>query len=105
MHFDYVIVGAGFAGSVLAERLATQADKKILIIDSSSIYVQNANPDIILLVQSPKLNLQRLLKTCRPKQIVADGSNFKSYIAYWKATCNKEKIPFHYTNEKGYYKL
>ena len=26
--FDYLIVGAGFAGSVLAERLATQAGKK-----------------------------------------------------------------------------
>ena len=31
--FDFLIVGAGFAGSVLAERLATQANKKILIID------------------------------------------------------------------------
>ena len=31
--FDYLIVGAGFAGSVLAERLASQHDKKILIID------------------------------------------------------------------------
>ena len=31
--FDYLIVGAGFAGSVLAERLATQENKKILIID------------------------------------------------------------------------
>ncbi len=31
--FDYVIVGAGFAGSVLAERLATKAGKKILILD------------------------------------------------------------------------
>lgn len=31
--FDYVIAGAGFAGSVLAERLATQADKKVLVID------------------------------------------------------------------------
>ena len=31
--FDYVIVGAGFAGSVLAERLATKAGKRILIID------------------------------------------------------------------------
>jgi len=31
--FDYLIVGAGFAGSVLAERLATQAHKKVLIID------------------------------------------------------------------------
>ncbi len=31
--FDYVIVGAGFAGSVLAERLATKAGKRVLIID------------------------------------------------------------------------
>jgi len=31
--FDYVIVGAGFAGAVLAERLATVSDKKVLIID------------------------------------------------------------------------
>lgn len=31
--FDYLIVGAGFAGAVLAERLATQAGKKVLIID------------------------------------------------------------------------
>lgn len=31
--FDYLIVGAGFAGGVLAERLATQAHKKVLIID------------------------------------------------------------------------
>ena len=31
--FDYMIVGAGFAGSVLAERLASQADKKVLVID------------------------------------------------------------------------
>ena len=31
--FDYLIVGAGFAGAVLAERLATQAGKRILIVD------------------------------------------------------------------------
>lgn len=31
--FDYLIVGAGFAGAVLAERLASQANKKVLIID------------------------------------------------------------------------
>ena len=31
--FDYLIVGAGFAGAVLAERLATQAGKKVLVID------------------------------------------------------------------------
>ena len=31
--FDYLIVGAGFAGSVVAERLATQLHKKVLIVD------------------------------------------------------------------------
>lgn len=31
--FDYLIVGAGFAGSVLAERLASQMCAKVLVID------------------------------------------------------------------------
>src|ERR671926_501517 len=31
--FDYLVVGAGFAGSVLAERLARDAGKRVLIID------------------------------------------------------------------------
>ena len=31
--FDYIIVGAGYAGSVMAEKIATQLDKKVLIIE------------------------------------------------------------------------
>ncbi len=31
--FDFIIIGAGFAGSVLAERLATQRQKRVLVID------------------------------------------------------------------------
>lgn len=31
--FDYLIVGAGFAGCVLAERLASQLDRRVLVID------------------------------------------------------------------------
>src|SRR5689334_4708227 len=31
--FDYLIVGAGFAGSVLAERLARGSNKKVLLCD------------------------------------------------------------------------
>jgi UDP-galactopyranose mutase len=31
--FDYLIVGAGFSGSVMAERLANKMNKKVLIID------------------------------------------------------------------------
>ncbi|MFA6541882.1 MAG: UDP-galactopyranose mutase [Bacteroidota bacterium] len=33
MKYDYLIVGAGFAGCVLAERLASQLQKKVLLID------------------------------------------------------------------------
>ena len=33
MIFDYVIVGAGFAGSVLAERLARDSNKRVLLVD------------------------------------------------------------------------
>ncbi|MDQ6757919.1 MAG: UDP-galactopyranose mutase [Bacteroidota bacterium] len=40
--FDYLIVGAGFAGSVLAERLATKANKKVLIIDQRNHIGGNA---------------------------------------------------------------
>jgi UDP-galactopyranose mutase len=31
--YDYLVVGAGFAGSVIAERLASQHDARVLIID------------------------------------------------------------------------
>jgi UDP-galactopyranose mutase len=31
--FDYLIVGAGFAGSVLAERLSSQLGKRVLVVD------------------------------------------------------------------------
>jgi len=40
--FDYLIVGAGFAGSVLAERLASNAGKKVLIVDTRNHIGGNA---------------------------------------------------------------
>lgn len=32
-HYDYLVVGAGFAGAVMAERLAADAGKRVLVID------------------------------------------------------------------------
>jgi UDP-galactopyranose mutase len=40
--YDYLIVGAGFAGCIIAERLATQLGKKILLIDRRSHIAGNA---------------------------------------------------------------
>ena len=51
--FDFMIVGAGFAGSVLAERLATGFDKKVLLVDKRQHIGGNAydyyNEDGILI--------------------------------------------------------
>lgn len=42
MYYDYLIVGAGFAGSVLAERIASQLGKRVLIIDRRPHIAGNA---------------------------------------------------------------
>jgi competence protein ComEC len=79
--------------------------KRIGIIDSLNVYPTNFKPDVLLIRQSPKLNLERLLQKARPQIVVADASNYKSYVKLWKSTCRKYKIPFHATAEMGYIKL
>ncbi len=80
-------------------------NKKLLIIDSLGIFPINSKPDVVVLIKSPKINLERFLINCNPKIIVADGSNYKSYVKLWKQTCLKKQIPFHATAEKGFYKI
>jgi competence protein ComEC len=74
----------------------------ILLIDSLGIYqLQNLKNPIVLLQNSPKINLERMIKTLQPIQIIADGSNYKTYIIRWKKKALQLQIPFHYTGEKG----
>jgi competence protein ComEC len=79
--------------------------KKILVIDREGKYLSTVASDILLLVNNPKINMEKALQTIKPKLVVADGSNYKYYCKLWKATCKKQKIPFHNTAEKGFYKL
>jgi competence protein ComEC len=79
--------------------------KRILILDSTGVYPKQQHPDIIVLTQSPKINLERLIQISQPKEIVADASNYKTLQKLWKVSCEKEKIPFHSTSEKGFYIL
>jgi len=78
---------------------------KILILDSLGIFPKNIKPDIVVLTQSPKINIDRMLLDLKPKIVIADGSNYKSLLAQWEMSCKKQKIPFHATAEKGFYKL
>ncbi|NQY07293.1 MAG: ComEC/Rec2 family competence protein, partial [Flavobacteriaceae bacterium] len=78
----------------------------LLVIDSLGVY-QNLSfkPSIIVLTQSPKINLDRVIDSISPRLIVADGSNYKSYVLQWDKTCKKRKLPFHNTYEMGAYIL
>ncbi len=77
-------------------------EKDILILDSLGIYsLPNFNPKLIILTNSPKINLERLILKLQPEQIIADGSNYKNLIEKWKQTTENKKIPFHATGEKG----
>lgn len=78
---------------------------KMLLIDSSAVYNPDLRPDVLLLTQSPKINLEKVISDLNPKTIVADASNYKYMVNRWKATCRKQKIPFHATAEKGFYKI
>ena len=79
-------------------------DQNLMLIDSSGVYeIKPKNIDYLILTQSPKINLERLITHLQPKKIVADGSNYYSYVNRWKKTCSNKKLPFHYTGEKGAY--
>lgn len=81
-------------------------NKNILLVDSLGIYkLDELNNPIVVLQCSPKINLKRLIKKIKPLQIIADGSNYKSYIIRWKNICLEYEIPFHYTGEKGAFKI
>lgn len=78
---------------------------KISVIDSTGIYENKKNPEILILTQSPKINLERLLTELHPKMIIADGSNSYGLQKIWQISCDKKNIPFHATAEKGFYRL
>ncbi len=79
--------------------------KKIILIDEDGIYNTSIKPDIVVIRQNSRINIERLILTTKPEIIVADRSNSFTSISRWKAICLKYKIPFHAIAEKGFYKL
>lgn len=97
-------VGSQVTGftSELLPRVFRYRNKTVLLLDSLGVY-PSEKIDIILLTNSPKVHLERLIDSIQPTQIIADGSNYRTYVKRWHTTCTKRKIPFHYTGEKGAY--
>ena len=78
-------------------------EELLLVVDSIGVYKTSFKPDYVMLRNSPKINLNRLIDHLQPRMIIADGSNYKSYQERWFKTCVKKEIPFHQTSKKGAY--
>ncbi len=77
-------------------------NKKLFIIDSTAVYTRDfINPEFLLLRQSPKINLERMIQEIKPKRIIVDASNYRSYIQKWKETCKNQHIKFYNTSKNG----
>ncbi len=80
-------------------------NRNILILDSLGTFPKQKNIHTLLLTNSPKVNLNRLIDSIRPKQIIADGSNYFTYVKRWEKTCKLKKLPFCHTAKQGAFSI
>ena len=79
-------------------------EQDILLIDSLGIYqLDKLKEPIVVLMYSPKINLERLIQTLKPSLIIADGSNYKSDILIRKEGLND--LPIYITIHKCIYQV
>ncbi|WP_339648293.1 ComEC/Rec2 family competence protein [uncultured Salegentibacter sp.] len=88
------------------QNILALSETSVLIVDSSAVYkLNNFKPDLVLLRDSPKINLERLIGCLNPKIIVADGSNYHTYLSRWAETAKKQKTRFHHTGKNGAFRI
>lgn len=79
--------------------------KTHLVLDSLALIPKSNEIYTIILTGSPKVNLNRVIDSLNPKRIIADGSNYFSYVAQWRKTCKLKKLPFHHTAKQGAFSI
>ena len=104
---DYQMVEgkAGISREILQNSYQWK-DHRILIVDGSGIVPETIKDFThILLSQSPRIHLDRLLRSHPSAEIIADGSNFPSFVNRWRESCQRLRRPFHYTGDDGAYQF
>jgi len=103
---DYKRVCQGLTCKVhLLPRGLLQHKQAILIADSKQCDSAKTTVYGIILVQSTRLHLDRLLEKYRPTWVVADGSNTKRMLPLWEQSCRRYGVLFWNTQQKGAFKL
>ena len=84
LHYDYLVVGAGFAGAVLAERLAEGLGKRVLVIDRRAHLAGNAH-------DAPDRNSGVLLHRYGPHYFRTNSQRIVDYLSRFT-----DWLPAHY---------
>ncbi len=77
----------------------------VLIVDSLGVFPRSKQIHTVVLTQSPKLNLIRMIDSIQPQRIIADGSNYPSFVNQWQQMCKEKEVAFHHTATLGAYFL
>ncbi|SCY44430.1 competence protein ComEC [Nonlabens sp. Hel1_33_55] len=74
----------------------------LIVIDESALFAETSVKEpIVLLSNSPKINLNKVITKLNPKLIITDGSNYRNFVDRWKATCNNRNVDFVNTYDEG----
>ena len=77
-NYEYIIVGAGIAGSVLANKIANEKNKKVLIIGNEGLGISSGvkkNSDVVVgIPMKGKINLDKA------KQYINEISNISMFL-------------------------
>jgi len=77
-------------------------DEFVLVVDEKEVYeVSGLNKPIVILTNSPKINLNRLIENLKPTLIIADANNYKSFVRLWEETCKNQQVDFYSTYQNG----
>jgi competence protein ComEC len=81
------------------------SDRWIVLDSTANTALLPEGIDGLILTQSPRVHLGRILEGTELRQVVADGSNYPSDVKRWRKTCRSYGIPFHSTSEQGAFRL
>lgn len=86
------------------EGLVAYKNKRILLIDTSAIFLPQNNKyeiDLLVISKNPKLYLKNLASQIRIMKVIFDGSVPAWKTVYWKRDCDSLKIPWHDVTTNG----
>jgi competence protein ComEC len=89
----------------LAQKYSWKGRPFYLLKEKEPKLPPDAKNGYLLLSGSPKIHLDRVLDSLCPVAVIADGSNYSSFVRRWQLSCGSKNIPFHNTATDGAFTL